>query len=97
MTRNTGNKECCGADASFQFFRSKQPDLRSFILARVPVERVSTDPPITRIMNPGRGCGVLKAGERKRSFTVDCRLKKSLEINKLCLLKYQSVACWCHH
>ena len=21
----------------------------------------------------------------------------ALEINKLCLLKYQSVACWCHH
>ena len=37
----------------------------------------STDPTITRIMNPGRGCGVLKAGERKRSFPVDCRLKKS--------------------
>ena len=39
----------------------------------------STDPTITRIMNPGRGCGVLKAGERKRSFPVDCRLKKSIE------------------
>jgi hypothetical protein len=39
MTRNTGNKECCGADATFQFFRSKQHDLRSSILARVPIER----------------------------------------------------------
>jgi hypothetical protein len=39
----------------------------------------STDPTITRIMNPGRGCGVLKAGERKRSFPVDCCLKKSIE------------------
>ena len=39
----------------------------------------STDPTIIRIMNPGRGCGVLEAGERKRSFPVDCRLKKSIE------------------
>ena len=39
----------------------------------------SNDPTITRIMNPGRGCGVLKAGERKRSFPVDCRLNESIE------------------
>jgi uncharacterized membrane protein YccC len=34
---------------------------------------------ITGTMNPGRGCGVLKALERKRSFPVDWRVKKSIE------------------